>query len=128
VAVSVTAVPLANACEQGAPQSIPAGELVTVPDPLPDLTRESVTVGVNVAVTVLSASMGTVQVPGPEQPPPDQPVKTEPDAGVAVSVTEAPAANEPTQVLPQLTPAGELVTVPLPASRRTVSDVPGVSW
>jgi hypothetical protein len=31
----MTAVPLAKACEQKAPQSIPAGELVTVPDPLP---------------------------------------------------------------------------------------------
>ena len=35
VAVTVTAVPDANEAEQVAPQSIPAGELVTVPEPVP---------------------------------------------------------------------------------------------
>jgi hypothetical protein len=33
-----------------------------------------------------------VQVPVPLQPPPDQPLKLEPDAGEAVKVTTEPAA------------------------------------
>jgi hypothetical protein len=42
VAVSVTSVPAAKSYEQVAPQSIPAGELVTVPDPLPADVTDSV--------------------------------------------------------------------------------------
>jgi hypothetical protein len=43
---------------------------------------------VNVAVTLLAASIGTLHVPVPEQAP-LQPVKVEPAVGVAVRVTEA---------------------------------------
>ena len=49
---------------------------------------------VKVAVTVVAALSVTWHVLVPEQPPPDQPVRCEPDAGVAVSVTEAPSAND----------------------------------
>jgi len=69
----------------------------------------------NVAVTVVAALTVTVQVPVPAQPPPLQPLKVEPAAGAAVSVTEVPVANAAEQVAPQETPAGALVTVPLPA-------------
>ena len=51
----------------------------------------------------------------PEQPPPLQPVKVEPAAGVAVRVTAVPLAKEAEHVAPQAMPAGALVTVPLPA-------------
>jgi hypothetical protein len=44
----------------------------------------------NVAVTVTAAVTVTVQEPVPEQLPPLQPVKVEPVAGVAVSVTAVP--------------------------------------
>jgi hypothetical protein len=44
----------------------------------------------NVAVTFRSELSVTVHGPVPEQPPPAQPVKDEPDAGVAVSVTLEP--------------------------------------
>ena len=55
VAVSVTWVPFANCAEHVEPQSIPAGELVTVPDPEPALETVSVRwTGANVAVTVVS--------------------------------------------------------------------------
>lgn len=65
------------------------------------------------AVTDLAASIVTVQV-APVQSP-LQLVKLEPAAGVAVRVTDEAAANEPTHVPPQLTPAGLEVTVPEPA-------------
>ncbi len=53
-------------------------------------------------------------MPVPVQPPPLQPVKVEPAAGVAVSVTTVPVGNAVEQVAPQVMPAGALVTVPLP--------------
>src|SRR5256885_6970605 len=45
---------------------------------------------VNVAVTVVAALRVTVQAPGPEQPPPLQPLKVEPAAGAAGSGTAGP--------------------------------------
>jgi hypothetical protein len=42
VAVNVTCVPLAKSCEHVEAQSMPAGELVTIPDPLPANATESV--------------------------------------------------------------------------------------
>src|SRR2546427_6329498 len=69
---------------------------------------------VNVAVTVVAALRVTVQAPGPEQPPPLQPLKVEPAAGAAVSVTAVPLAKLAAQVAPQVMPAGLLVTVPAP--------------
>src|SRR5438552_1416454 len=115
LAVSVTAVPLAKLAEQVAPQVMPAGELVTVPLPVPAGVTVRVKVcGVKVAVTVVAAETVTTQVPVPEQPPPLQPVKVEPAAGVAVSVTAVPLEKLAEQVAPQVIPAGALVTVPLP--------------
>src|SRR5947199_9012334 len=69
---------------------------------------------VNVAVTVVAALRVTVQAPGPEQPPPLQPLKVEPAAGAAVSVTAVPLAKLAAQVAPQVMPAGLLVTLPAP--------------
>ena len=67
------------------------------------------------AVTDVVALRVTTQVPVPEQPPPLQPVKVEPAAGVAVSVTAVALANAAEHVVPQEMPAGALVMVPLPA-------------
>src|SRR5438093_1599836 len=115
VAVSVTAVPLARLAEQVAPQVMPAGELVTVPLPLPALLTVSAKLGrLKVAVTVVAAETVTTQVPVPEHPPPLQPLKVEPAAGLAVSVTAVPLVKLAEQVAPQVIPAGKLVTVPLP--------------
>jgi len=49
---------------------------------------------------------------------PVQPVRTEPDAATAVSVTEDPATYGSEQSAPQLIPAGFDVTVPVPLPAR----------
>ena len=72
------------------PQSIPAGVLMTVPMPAPAVVTLRTTVGVKVAVTTVAAVRVTVHVPLPVQLPPLQPLKTDPVAGVAVSVTIVP--------------------------------------
>src|SRR5439155_368880 len=111
----VTAVPLVKLAEQVTPQLIPTGALVTVPLPVPALLTVSAKLGrLKVAVTVVAAESVTVHAPVPEHPPPSQPVKVEPAAAVAVSVTAVPLVKLAEQVAPQLIPAGELVTVPLP--------------
>ena len=61
----------------------------------------------------------TVHVPVPVQSPPDQPVKLEPDAGAAVSVTFVPAATLAEHVPGQLMPLPVTLPDPLPA-RATV--------
>jgi len=95
VAVKVTALPVEKVAEQVAPQLIPAGELVTVPLPVPALVTvraEKVGSTPKVAVSVVVAVKVTAQDPVPVQPPPLQPVKVEPVAAVAVSVTTVPLA------------------------------------
>src|SRR5206468_4311239 len=88
VAVNVTGVSEGYEAEQVAPQSMPAGVLVTVPVPVPlGVTVRARTCGAKVAVTVVAAVTVTVQGSVPLHPPPLQPVNTEPTAGVAVSAT-----------------------------------------
>jgi len=112
VAVKVTAVPLLNVAEQLLPQLMPAGLLVTVPLPVPAFVRLRVMVlRLNVAVQVVLVFIVTEPL---LQPLPDQPAKVEPKAGVAVKVTAVPLLRVAEQLLPQLMPAGLLVTVPLP--------------
>ena len=65
-------------------------------------------------MTVVAAETETTHDPVPEHPPPLQPPKVDPAAGVAVSVTAVPLVKLAAQVAPQVMPAGELVTVPLP--------------
>ena len=128
VAVNVTAVPLANAAEQVAPQLMPVGALVTVPLPVPAFVIASVKgCSANVAVTDVAALTVTVQVPVPVQPPPLQPENAEPAAGVAVNVTAVPLANAAEQAAPQLMPVGALVTVPLPVPALVIASVKGWS-
>ena len=104
-----------------APQSTPAGWLVTVPEPVPARLTVSVrdtAVAVNVAVAFLAASIVSWQVVAAPVQSPLQPAKVEPVAGAAVSVTVAPSAKSCAQVAPQSTPAGWLVTVPEPVPAR----------
>jgi hypothetical protein len=70
--------------------------------------------GMNVAVTVLTAFMVTLQAPVPVQSP-VQPVKIEPFEVAVVKATTVPEPKFALQVpLEQLIPAGTLVTVPAP--------------
>lgn len=70
--------------------------------------------GLKVAVTVTDELVANAHGAVPVHPPPNQPLNTEPLAGVAVSVTSVPGATLMEHDVPQLMPAGELVTVPLP--------------
>jgi len=117
LAVSVTEVPCTKDCEanvQLASQLRPAGLLLTVPWPVPDLDRVSgLCVMLKVAPTAREDCMPTVQLAEPVQAP-DQPMNVESLAGVAVSVTVVVSGKVAVQVLPQLMPSGALVTDPVP--------------
>jgi hypothetical protein len=114
IAVRVTTVPAVNSALQVVPQVIPVGEEVTVPPPVPVLvTLKLYWILVNVAVTEAAALIVTLQLPVPVHAP-LQPVKVDAPSGEAVSVTTVPDANDALQVVPQVMPAGEEVTVPPP--------------
>jgi hypothetical protein len=103
---------------------MPAGELVTVPLPVPALVSVSVYVtGATLKVAVQLTLLFTVKLPLEQAESPDQPAKTEPLPATADSVTAVPPAMVVEQVLPQLMPAGELVTVPLPVPARLTDTV-----
>jgi hypothetical protein len=119
IAVKVTTVPFGKTSVQSVPQSIPAGLLTMRPfaAPLDVIWLTTVVVNVypevtlKVAVQLVLADIVTEPL---VQPVPDQPAKVEPEAAVAVKVTAVPLLKEYEQVLPQLMPAGLLVTVPEP--------------
>ncbi len=92
--VNVTVLPELNCEEQVLPQSMPAGELVTEPEPPPARATETVYCGVGggpkVAVTDWFELNVTLHAPVPEQAP-LQPVNTEPSvAGVAARLIGVP--------------------------------------
>ena len=124
VGVNVTWVPTGKFAPQVLPQLIPAGVLVTTPVPVP----ESVTVSVGNAVIVKAAETDrllftvTLQAPVPLHAPP-QPAKVEPEPGLAVNVTGVPMGKLAPQVVPQLIPAGVLVTVPTPVPGRVTVNI-----
>ena len=64
-----------------------------------------------VAVQLILAFIVTLPL---VQPVPLQPANVDPLAGVAVNVTEVPLLYDAEHVPPQLIPAGELETVPIP--------------
>ena len=54
---------------------------------------------------------------------PDQPANVDPEAAVAINATAVPLLMLAVQVLPQLIPAGLLVTVPVPLPERVTVSV-----
>lgn len=133
-AVRVTVAVEAKFAEQvPAVQLMPAGLLVTVPEPatVTDMANCDVAGGVGVpgvpgvaaklAATVFAASIVTAHAPVPVQAP-VQPLNVNPADGVAVSVTVVPASKLEVQLVPQLMPAGELETDP-PAEEVTVKEL-----
>ena len=73
--------------EQSLLQLMPAGLLVTVPLPVPNSATVKVDCGINrlnTAVTNWSESIGTMQVPVPEQAP-LHPSKVDPGSGPSLS-------------------------------------------
>ena len=77
-AESLTTCPKLKLAEHVEPQSIPGGDVVTDPDPSPNVVTVSVATWANVAVTDTAASTDTTHDPTPAQPPPDQPANTQP--------------------------------------------------
>ena len=67
----------------------------------------------NVAVTLRATVIDNTQAAVPLQAP-LQPANTEPLAAAAVTVTEVPVAKLALQAVPQFTPVGDEVTVPVP--------------
>ena len=85
-----------------------------MPVPVPALVVERVYVlRVNVAVTLRAAVMLTVQAPVPVQAP-VHPANVEPVPAAAARLTLVPLEKLALHALPQLTPPGVEVTVPLP--------------
>jgi hypothetical protein len=116
LAIRVTWVPVEKLALQVEPQSIVAGELITVPPGVPMTETDSEGESVKVAGSLSAEFMVSVQVLALPLRAPPQPVKIQPLAGVSVKVTSVPESKAALQVVGQLTPLGELVTVPPSAS------------
>lgn len=120
--VSVTCVPLAKLAEHVDPQLIPAGLLLTVPEPVPAFVtvRVKPLPELKVAVTVTSAVLiGTTHVGGfvcglAGTQFELNPANVDPSAAVAVNMTLLLSGKAARQLDGQVIPLGELVTVPVP--------------
>jgi hypothetical protein len=118
VAVRATEVPSLKVAVQVEGQLIPAGLLVTVPEPEIATVNCAELVLVNVAETDwLPESANWHDVPLHAPPYPEN---WNPEPAVAVRVTEVPDGKLAVQVVGQLIPAGLLLTVPVPVTE-TVS-------
>jgi hypothetical protein len=84
-------VPLKYAAEQTEPQLIPSGLLLMLPGPCLFTVRVYEGKLAKVAATHIDPFPAMVHGIVPLQPPPDQPLKTDPDEGVAATVTTVPA-------------------------------------
>jgi hypothetical protein len=71
-------------------------------------------------VIAVSTESTNVHVPFPEHPPPDQPLKVEPESEIAVKVTGVPEFNVVEQFGRQLMLPTFDVTIPLPDPSREI--------
>jgi hypothetical protein len=126
VSVSVTWVFGGNAAEHVPGHEIPAGLLVTVPDPAPAMVTDKASPAANAAVT-LSAPVTVRLHVVPEHAPPQPMKKLLP--GVSLRVTLVFWGNTAAHVVGQLIPAGLLVTVvPVPPPvMATVTPSPAIN-
>lgn len=114
-AVNVISVILSNDAVQVEPQSIPAGELVTTPEPSPSNSTVRVfVINSKLAITTVSAVTFTTHAPVPEHAPPDHPVNVALGATTTAKDTEVPSAKSASQFSEQEIPAGVLVINPSP--------------
>jgi hypothetical protein len=113
-----------NTPEQVLPQSIPAGEEATLPEPVPDLTTVSAGwVAVKLAVQLTFASITNEVVAEVPVHAPDQPRKPDPAGTIAIRLTTVPAAKLAAQVPPQEIPAGEELMLPVPSPELATANV-----
>jgi hypothetical protein len=114
LAVTVTLLFVGKEAEHTVPQSMPAGLLLTTPEPDPsfEMVKSDIGTAVNVAVTDRFTSITTEQLVPVQSPL--HPAKIEPTPGVAVKATVVPGAKPALQVPGQDIPVGLLVTVPAP--------------
>jgi hypothetical protein len=126
VSVSVTWVLGGNVAEQVPGHEIPAGLLVTVPDPAPAIVTDKASPAPKAAVT-LSAPVTVRLHVVPEHAPPHPTKKLLP--GVSLSVTFVFWGNTAAHIVGQLIPAGLLVTVvPVPPPvMATVTPSPAIN-
>jgi hypothetical protein len=119
----VTCVPGANAAAHVAPQLIPPGVLLTLPDPWVE-TDSTKAWNTKVAVTVGLAPRVTAQVLVPEQPRPLQPPKMEPRSACAVRVTVVPGVKAAAQVTGQPIPLQPVNTLPAAGAAGSITTAP----
>ena len=74
----------------------------------------TVTTGMGVKVAIQLRLVVMVTLPSPQSASPDQPLKRDPVSALAVKVTTVLGGYGSVQSIPQLIPAGLLVTVPAP--------------
>jgi hypothetical protein len=114
VAVNTTLLSRSKSALQVEPQFIPAGDEVTVPVPAPAFVIVSCVGTMNEAVTDLLVLIGIVQLPVPEQAPP-QPTNVNPAPAFALRVAVPPQLYVALQVVPQLILLSVVVTELAPA-------------